>query len=208
MAVIILTFTAPVYAGPKNKEEHKGRIYYRYTNEKGVKVLNSNIPSKYAQKGYEIVNSAGKVIEVIPPALSENEAKEKERLLEILARYEVLKRRFGSLKELEEAKQRRLANINTNIAILKSNIVGLENKLLSQTQKAAQKERASGKVPQTLIKEIEDTQAEIKIAERLMDLRKEEYQEESDKFDKDILSFSQGETIKNASQVNSHTDSQ
>ena len=46
---------------------------YKYVNEDGVTVLDSQIPSRYVRSGYTIISSDGRVIEVVARALTEEE---------------------------------------------------------------------------------------------------------------------------------------
>ena len=131
---------------------------YRYTNSEGVRVLNSSIPSEYANQGYEILNQYGQVIEVVPPAPSKDELEQAQRRSEMLERYHIMKRRYPSLADIEGAKVRRLDNIDTNISILVANLKGLENTLRDLMSQAAQKEREMGNVPAYLIEQIGNTE--------------------------------------------------
>ena len=54
---------------------------YKYTNEDGITVLDSTIPARYVKGGYTIMNQEGRVIEVVPPALSEDEIRDRDRKL-------------------------------------------------------------------------------------------------------------------------------
>ena len=100
---------------------HAG-AFYRYVNEEGVKVLDTSIPPEYVQNGYEILNKNGQVIEVVPPAPSEEEIAEKQTEQEILFHYELLRKRYSNVSSIESARKRKLENLETSISIIKGNI--------------------------------------------------------------------------------------
>ena len=50
-----------------------GEELYRYVNEDGVTVLDNHVPARYVDNGYTIMSPSGKILEVVPRALSESE---------------------------------------------------------------------------------------------------------------------------------------
>ena len=48
---------------------------YRYTNSQGVTVVDYQVPVEYVSKGYEILNTEGMVVRVVPRELTEEEKK-------------------------------------------------------------------------------------------------------------------------------------
>ncbi|MFZ1293606.1 MAG: DUF4124 domain-containing protein, partial [Pseudomonadales bacterium] len=50
--------------------------FYRYQNADGVTVIDDRVPPQFAQKGYAILDSNGRVVEVVPRALTEAERRE------------------------------------------------------------------------------------------------------------------------------------
>lgn len=54
---------------------------YRYKNEDSVTVLDSYVPARYVKNGYAILSLDGRVLEVVPRALSDREIRERDRSL-------------------------------------------------------------------------------------------------------------------------------
>ena len=54
---------------------------YRYKNEDSVTVLDSYVPARYVKNGYTILSLDGRVLEVVPGALSDREIRERDRSL-------------------------------------------------------------------------------------------------------------------------------
>ena len=170
-------------------------ILYRYKNEHGVQVINHSIPANYAQKGYEVINSSGEVLQVIPAAPSQDEIAEANRQRDILNTYKILKRRYSTIEDIQGAKERKLANIETNISILKGNIGNLESAVADIVSRAADIERAGRSVPKALLDQLTATKAELKISGDLLRYREQEFKEVSLKYDSDISAFIQGELL-------------
>ena len=199
LAILFTLIPFSNFAAADKLDEYTGTVFFRYVNEQGVQVINSVIPAKYTMNGYEIVTPSGEVLKVIPPPPSKAEIKELEVQRNMLARYEVLKRRYSSVESLRESKQRRLENINTNLSILKGNINGLTNRKRDLIQQAANEERQNGKVRKSTLTKLDDIQTEIDVAEKILNIREQEYLEEESRFDSDITAFLNGEALKNAS---------
>ncbi len=169
------------------------KVFYRYVNDQGVKVLDHSIPPKYAQKGYEVVSLSGHVIKVVPPALPKDEMSKLEanqRNQEALAKWDKqLRRRYSSVADIEAAKARKLSDLDGNIAILRSNINSLVAQIEGQQSQAANIERAGRAIPDTMLKVINDMQIELEDTEEQVRLRLEEYKSVSDKYDRDKERF-------------------
>lgn len=193
MTTALICTVAPLY----QELSADSLTLYRYKNEQGVVVMHHSIPARYAQKGYEVINSSGKVLKVIPPAPNEEEIEAASQQRQILSQYEVLKRRFSNTDEIERAKQRKLENIDTNISILKGNINNLEVRINELISRAAKFERTGKKVPSVILKQIDDTKAELKISRDLLNNRKQEYEEVAQKYDQDIKTYLFGENLSN-----------
>lgn len=169
--------------------------FYRYVNEEGVKVLDTSIPPKYAQQGYEILNKNGQVIEVVPPAPSEEEIARQQSQQEILVHYERLSKRFSTVEAIESARKRRLDNLQTSISILNGNISSLEQQLEDQMNKAATLEREGKNVSALILDGIANAKAELEVAEELLELRLQEKDKINRKFDRDIEYFIKGQAL-------------
>lgn len=181
--------------------------YYRYINKDGVKVISHTIPPEYAQKGYEVITHTGKIIEVIPAApdpedLARVEAERaKERALQ--AEYEVLARRYSSVAEIYAARDRRLAHLDANIAILRSNIGNIGGQVENLMRKAAEVERSGRDVPAQILKNLEETRAELQVTEEMLQARLSEHTSIHAEYEKQVELFKRGraleDTKKNAS---------
>lgn len=172
----------------------QGKLY-RYVNDQGTKVIASSIPPKYVGRGYEILSPTGRVIQVIAPepTLEDKQRVEQERAL--IAQYQMLARRYSSTKDIEAARDRRLASLETNIAIVRSNISTLTSQIEGEMSKAAVFERGGQKVPAHIFNNIDEMRAEVQSNEALLQLRLDEYHEIYAKFAEDAEIFVQGKAL-------------
>lgn len=173
--------------------DNRGNVFYRYINDDGVKVMNHTLPAQYAQKGYEVVSLSGKVIEVVEPAPTAEEAAklalENRTKAELDEWDKSLRRRYSRVTDIEAAKKRKLASIYTNINILTGNLSKLNVQLQQQQGQAANSERRGHKVPEKLLTNITNLELEIKTTEDQIATRNNDLEELAAKFDRDIERF-------------------
>lgn len=185
-------------APPASKEERAA--YYRYVNDQGVKVMDHSIPPAFAQRGYEVLNALGRVIKVVPPALSATDIKALEARQAVKEEYEVLSRRYSSTHDIEEAKLRQLERLDANISLVRGNINSLKRQIDGIGAKAAEYERAAKPVPQNLLDSLAKTKTELANSENLMVIRVAEKQKVVDKFEREKTIFTQGKELVKASE--------
>lgn len=173
--------------------------YYRYVNKDGVKVISHNIPSEYAQKGYEVMTHTGQVIEVVPPAPDPDdlEAELEKRAAEraMMEEYKVLARRYSEIDDIYAARDRRLAHLDATIAILRSNIGNLRAQIDELMRKAAEAERSGREVPKQILTNIEEIKAEKATTEAKLQTREQERAGIHAEFEGDVELFKQGQAL-------------
>lgn len=187
-AGLLLMMTQSAWA-----KSESGRVFYRYQDAAGVTVINHQIPPEYAQKGYEIVTGRGDVIRAVAPAPSGAEATrqelERQRQAELDAQDAELRRRYSTVRDIEAAKQRKLAQVNGSIAILQGNLRNLKQQIAHQHAQAAKNERMGVAVPPTLLTSLASLEEELKVNEQNMAERKLQYRRIEDKYNRDIERF-------------------
>ncbi|CAN7163815.1 DUF4124 domain-containing protein [Aquipseudomonas alcaligenes] len=134
---------------------------YRYTNDKGVIVLDRlGVPSQYIDKGYEVLNDQGRVIKTVPPAPT---LEERKRMQEEKARAgsdAQLLRLYTSVEDVDRALQRKLAELDGVISVARGNQQSLRTQQANLQAQAADNERAGRQVPDQLVAQISDLRAE------------------------------------------------
>ena len=150
--VITLTFLGTIVQSNSVAAE-----LYRYKNEDGVTVLNSHIPARYVKNGYTILSLDGRVLEIVPRALSEQEIRDRDRRIaeeERIAREERerkiadenLMRLYGSASDVIRARDAKIASIDSLIQTQQGNIQRLESQKRQIEAALADIERAGGVV--------------------------------------------------------------
>ncbi|MBK7518971.1 MAG: hypothetical protein IPI75_02275 [Gammaproteobacteria bacterium] len=174
--------------------------FYRYQNADGVTVIDDRVPPQFAQKGYAILDSNGRVVEVVPRALTEAERREsdstavKERLraeeAERQKRYDImLLGRYSSVEDIEAAELRKVNEIKVRINLLNANIAGLKKQLEVRQAEAAEIERSGQPVPPELPATLESLRAEIAENARLIGRHEQERETTETRFRYDIDRF-------------------
>ena len=168
---------------------------YRYVNEEGTKVIASSIPPKYVGKGYEILSPNGRVLQVIAPEPTHEDKARVESEKALLAEYEMLARRYSSPKDIEAARDRRLATLEANISVIKGNISNINSQIENQMSAAANFERAGKQVPARIFTTIDELRLELQNASTILKEREQEHEEIYQKFSDDIKTFVEGKAL-------------
>ena len=125
--------------------------YYRYINDDGVKVLGHSIPPQYVHKGYEIIAATGRVLEVVAPAPKPEVLEQERERAELEAKYELLSKRYSTVRDIEAAKQRKLVHVDASMKLVDSSIESIQHEIDDITARAADFERAGKSVPQNIL---------------------------------------------------------
>lgn len=175
------------------QEDAERKVYYRYTNDQGVQVLEDRIPPKYVDKGYDVVSLTGEVIKTVDPAPTDEEAERMEREQQARREQErydkALKRRYSTVKDIRDAKRRNLADLQGNISILESNLNNVRGQISDLESRAARIERSGGQVSETIINNLSTLRAEVVDLQAQIEQREQEYRAAEEKFDRDIERF-------------------
>ena len=142
---------------------------YRYLNDKGVVVLDrQGVPPQFIGKGYQVLDDQGRLLRTIPPAPT---AQERERLnqakLQASSDTQLL-RLYSSLEDVDRARERKLNELDAAIAAARGSLQSLRTQQANFQSQAAEHERAGRAVPESVLVQISNLQAEQ--ASRLNDI--------------------------------------
>ncbi len=169
--------------------------FFRYVNDEGVLVINHTIPPELVKNGYEIITFNGDVVKVVNPSRTKAEKEKESERKKLASKFKQLKKRYASIDDLEAAKRRRIESLNTNIAIVRSNIGSIENRIENLMADAADQERAGKEVSEATLQNIETAKAELSVAKSQLDIRLAEEQEIIDQFNEDVAIFQKGNAL-------------
>ena len=140
-------------------------ILYRYNDANGRLVLSYTIPPEFVSKGYQVVDSTGRVLHDIPAAATAEQIAERKLKQAELARKEELtrlqKQKDAYLQHLYRhpddairAKERKLLEIDVLNNQKKLELKNQKKKIRELESKAANIEQSGKKVPDDLLNEI------------------------------------------------------
>ncbi len=170
---------------------------YRYKDENGVTVMGLNIPPHLVRNGYEILNNAGRVIEVVPPALTaeqiaDRDSKEAERLrLEEEAKRQkeqdaALLKLYSHPNDAVRVLKRKLQDIEDFITLKNGNISVIKGQLEQEEAKAANMERTGKVVSDATLNKINQQKEKIIEIEQEISIKRKEIPAIETEFDKII----------------------
>lgn len=161
-SLLLVGFVAPIQAE-----------LYKYVNEDGVTVLDSHVPARYVKNGYSILSIDGRVLEVVPRALTDEEirirdaalaeqrAREKAEREQKIADQNLL-RIYGSPEDVVRARDTKLASIEGFINTSKGNVARLESQKRSLESQLADIERAGGTISKERLNQIRSIENRIR----------------------------------------------
>lgn len=149
-----------------------GKIY-RWVDSEGNIHLSDRVPAEHARSARSELSESGREVERTQAAKSAEEiAREKEleklraeqqRLIELQkAKDQVLLRTFRSEEDLLMARNGKLAAIDSQIQVIRSNIRRMKGRLAELQESAAAMERQGQRLSVNLLKDIENTRAQLR----------------------------------------------
>lgn len=133
-------------------EEKAQVLFYRYVDDKGGTVLDrQGVPPEYVGKGYQVLNERGRVLKVVPPAPTADELQRQQADKAQAEANAQLLHQYSSVEDVDRAKARKLAELDTLIAVAQGNLQNLSAQQSTLQGQAADQERAGRVVPQALL---------------------------------------------------------
>lgn len=145
---------------------------YRYKDEAGNTVLDRSIPPKFVKNGYDILNSKGRVIERIPPALTkaqiaardaelERQKLQAEAEAEQMRKDNELRQLYSHPNDAVRILKRKTQDIKGVILYKETQIESTEKQIIQAEGKAAQIQRNGHAIPETLLASIQSMNKDI-----------------------------------------------
>jgi len=157
----LLAAPAALATPPKPKQSNTAPIeLYRYVNDKGVIVLDRQVPSEYIGRGYEVLNQQGRVVKVVPPAPSREEVQRKLDEKAKAGSDAQLLRLYSNVEDVDRARERKLAELDSLITVARGNLQSLHTQQANLQSQAADSERAGRQVSPNLLMQIDNLKSE------------------------------------------------
>jgi len=193
LQAVLISCTGMAASAAQTDSKAGGKVFYRYSNEQGTKVIAQTIPPQYVRAGYEIITVSGEVIKTIAPSPSEADLqrvnKEKADAREQARADLQLHRSYSNVSDIDAAKARNLLELNNNINILQANLVSVKSQLKDQEAHAAAMERGGRKTSDEVLNNIKTLRSEEKDVALQINQRQTELKEAADKYDQDKKRF-------------------
>ena len=173
---------------------------YRYQDDSGVVVVDWRVPAEYVDHGYEVLDETGRVLRVVPRALTDSEKRDASKARDLEAEAiveqerlqawdESLLLRYSTTEDIEAARDRALRDLQIRVSILKSNRRSLRQQAENAQARVAESERL-GNAPRPedldyiadVKKEIDGTERQIAEREAQIEAVSAEYQLDIDRF--------------------------
>jgi len=160
---------------------------YRYIDDKGVTVLDSRVPPQFISRGYEVLDSQGRVKLVVPAAPTAAEREANRAALEAQKAQDTadanLLRLYSSTADLERAQSRQIQQIENQITASKASIEDLQSEREELQRRAAQAERAGRAVDPDVLAELAAVDSETARLQRLIGRKRQEIAETNGDFE-------------------------
>lgn len=151
---------------------------YRYIDDKGVTVLDSRVPPQFISRGYEVLDSQGRVKLIVPAAPTAAEREANRAALAAQQEQDTadanLLRLYSSSADLERAQNRQIQQVENQINAAKASIDDLQTEREELQGRAAQAERAGHEVDADLLAELAAVDAETARLQRLISRKRQE----------------------------------
>lgn len=145
---------------------------YRYIDARGNVVLGTSVGDQALDRGYQVLDSRGRVIAEVPPRLSNDQQRqlanqERDQALARQRDHELTKL-YGSPDDVDRAMRNVIGRAELNISNLQARIIERRSHLALLQQQAARQERSQEQVDAELLQQmlqversLEDFEAEL-----------------------------------------------
>lgn len=135
---------------------------YRWVDKKGAVHYTDQVPPEHVQNGYRVINQQGVTVTTVEAkkesaADSRTDAEAKAQQ----ARDKRLLMIYSNTDEINDARDRKLAEIKNGIKLRRESLTLLERQFREQTREASDYEKQNTPVPETLVANINTTKKKI-----------------------------------------------
>lgn len=183
VAGLCLTLALPASAG----------MLYRYINDKGYQEIGYTIPPHLVPKGYDIIDETGRLIERVPPQLSDEEFRAQEARNHRIAQCEDarqrVQRRYERLEDIDVAERQFEQQNEESLQNARANLEYSELELSKLQEQAAVRERAGRTVDGGLHDAIQEAEQNIDNHQKRIQQLESQQISKADEFDEERRIF-------------------
>ncbi|MGM0571030.1 DUF4124 domain-containing protein [Marinobacter sp.] len=166
---------------------------YRYKDDSGQLVISNTVPQEASTRGYEILNSQGRVVDRVAPAPTEEELRRREEEQRRQKQAEVqreqdraLLRRYSHPDDAVRALHRKIGELEGLNQLKRGNISVIESQLDSEQSRAANLERSGREIPEMTLQKIDRLEGQIQDIEKEIENQEKEIRQMREQYLKDI----------------------
>lgn len=171
-----------------------------WTNNDGVRECGDRLPPEYAQQEHEELNKRGMVVKETERAKTEEELAEEKKQAAIKAEEErvvkeqakrdkILLDTFTSVKDIEAARDSKIATLETSINLAEKRGAKVQEELDRRVNQAAAAERAGKAPPDHLVRDIESLKRQVKTNNDFIASTRKEEEEVKASYESDIARY-------------------
>ena len=154
-------------------------IMYRYKDDQGRTVMAATVPPEIVPNGYDVLNAQGRVVEVVPPALTAEQIRARDDAIAKKKREEEarklreqedqkLLKQYGTPGTVVHLLKRRLSEIDSVIVSRQASIAANQNAITQNEELAANAQRNGRKVPVRVAEALEKSRGDIAKAQSVL----------------------------------------
>jgi hypothetical protein len=173
---------------------------FKWVDENGEVQYGDRIPPQYASKERSVINNQGQTVKVYEAAktpeqkaaaeaLAKQQAEQKKLAEQQAVRDHSLLATYSSEEDMLEARDNKLASVDTLIQLTNSRIDSMQQRLNELTNDAAEFERSGKKLPEGLVNQMKNIKEQIQQNTVFVEHKKEEKQQIAQKFDEDLKRY-------------------
>lgn len=172
-------------------------VMYRFVNENGEPVYSYTLPSSQVRHGYQKIDPrTGRVLETVEAELPPEQQKEKRRREQAMkdCRDELdrIYNLYGSEEDIDRALEDSMTSLDNRIDQLQANLRQANVEQGRLQDQAADAERAGREIPPGVLRNMDGIRAQIETLEREIDRRRQEREQASGRFRRELARFRDG----------------
>lgn len=150
--------------------------FYRYTNAKGVLVIDHKVPPELVHKGYEVINRNGEIIKTVEAYDPDDVASRQLRQVDEKQRREDLfmLRSYSTLEDLHSNRDRKIKALEGEIYGIKNTLRDFIDLLDAEKQKAANMQRSGRDISDATREHIQHIDSQLDEVKAALQLREAE----------------------------------
>jgi hypothetical protein len=173
---------------------------YKWVDENGEIQYGDRVPPQYSSQERSVINNQGQTVKVYEAAktpeqkaeeqsLARQQAEQKKLAEQQAVRDHSLLATYSSEEDMLEARDSKIASVDTLIQLTNSRIGSMQQRLGELTNDAAEFERSGKKLPEGLVNQMKNTREQIRQNEEFAKNKEREKEQIAQKFDEDIKRY-------------------